>query len=1018
MHELDAGEDSVTTTHFLDKLKQFESERIAATAKCAELFAKYDSNGSGALDRDEVGLLAGEMGLGEQVQDPAFLSKLITDIEGMRRKLAEREDREQPQDNEEAGDGSVSCDELLLWFLCEGRSYLPPPSYPAFKNLDEMSEEELSSLFDQIDEDHSGTIPEQEALQAVAELYPYMGVRLAMVAFDAADRDGGGLIDVEEFAALFRCLIYLNACRHVIDDVIAQCDKTGIDDDSFYIACAMLNIEMGDAEASRCFNAACRTSGCSVKNALPVNQFLSWVVRRECIDALSSGEREEMNRQWMAAELDELTSEYGDIFFEDLASVVLQGIRRDSQVVGQQRSQAKAKKNAFKSKLTKAAKAFSERLDFLSTAMMGILKRTGGFPELPEEVILSLIHFSETQLFFAGQNIITQGVQDDAFFVIRRGMADVVVTRKDDDGVSQEFIVDTVRAGDGVGELGMLYGFKRTATVRCCGPCEVFVIRRANYETSNKLLKPEQRLGKLEAAIKQYWELVTGPAGSNRPSVDYAAYLKMSLRISKTLLSSEDGEGFDEEDERQIAQEDWANDIERYGFKVTDDLDFVSFCNSIYELVDTWAGDLNISFPKFLEQLFENIAEWSEEGYWGFKKLKQVQCDGESFDAIKEQAREEEAEAARQKKEAHELWEQHHVRVEMRAQNRKARLEATRSSNTMLTDLRSQIVALDDEEKELRRRLAAGGLSAEEEEAIYRRLEEIQRERMQCALRILDLQKAELRRQLESGTLSPEQEEVRRMLATLDTGSFNARLGALDAEEAELRRRLASGNLTAAEEAKLRRRLEEIAQARLRISSEMLDTEEAEMNRRLNSGTLTAAEQEGAKRRLADIAQERVQLKIDAIQAEEAELRRRLASGKLSPAEEEAVRARLAALEQESIKLNTEKLELEASELRRRLDSGALSAKEQELTRRRLAQLGMKCVELKHEALAAEETELHRLLSSGNLSEIEERKLRDRLGAIAQHRVSLQIQAAEQENRAGTTTCQWSRWLFCREGGS
>ena len=80
---------------FLDKLKQFESERVADTAKCEALFAKYDDDHSGTLDRAEVALLAGEMGLETQVQDPAFLTKLIEDIEGARRKQAlEQQDEE------------------------------------------------------------------------------------------------------------------------------------------------------------------------------------------------------------------------------------------------------------------------------------------------------------------------------------------------------------------------------------------------------------------------------------------------------------------------------------------------------------------------------------------------------------------------------------------------------------------------------------------------------------------------------------------------------------------------------------------------------------------------------------------------------------------------------------------------------------------------------------------------------------------------------------------------------------
>ena len=999
MHELDMVGETVTTSLFLDKLKQFEAERAAATAKCADLFAKYDDDNSGTLERDELALLAADMGLGPQLQDPAFLAKLISDIENVR----VLHDQDQAQGAEEAGDGAVSFAELLPWFLCVGRSYLPPPSYAATENMEDLSEEGLSKLFERIDDDNSGAICEQETLQAVNQLYPYLGIRNAKIAFHAADRDSGGLIDREEFAALFRCLVYLNKHRHAIDDITEQCDAAGVDEDSFFMACTVLSIEVGNAEASRCFRTTCRTNGCSSEDGLDIDQFLTWAVRRECIDALSASARQEMTRQWMAGELDSLAGEYGDIFFEDLASVVVQGLRREH-LVGQQSSQAAPRKHLLKSKLSKAAREFDQRLGLLRSAIAGCMTRTGSFPELTDEVTRSLIHYAETEVFFAGQNIITQGLVGDSFFVIRRGTANVVVTR-DTSAEDDEVVVDTVRAGDGVGELGMLYGVNRTATVRCSGPCEVFVIRRANYDTSIKLLPVEKQAGKLEVMMKRFWALVTGPAGSSRPLVDYAAYLKMSMRISKALLSSDDGDSFDEEDQRQIAQEDWASDLKQYGLKVTDSLNQVSFYNSIYELVDTWAGDLEISFPLFLEQLFEHIAEWSEEGHWAFKKLEAVQCDGESFEAIKEQARENAAEAARREKDARAQLDQKNVQEEMRAQNRKAQLEAKKKSHenskqqaSELTELQARLVALDDEERELRRRLAAGGLTPQEEEAIYRRLAEIAQERIQIKLRVTELQKADLRRKLESGALSAEEEDdLRRRLAALDQSSLKLQLEALGAEEAELRRQLASGRLSADEEAKLRQRLAEIGQDRMRISTEMLDAEEAEMKRRINSGLLSELEKELAHQRLAGIAQARVQLKIDALNLEEAELRRRLASGTLSPAEEEAIRARLAALEQERIKLKIEKLELEASELRRRLDCGSLSADEQELALRRLAAIGMECVQLKIDALDAEAVELQRLLDSGNLSEVDERKMRERLAAIAQDRLSLQIEAVELE---------------------
>ena len=78
---------------------------------------------------------------------------------------------------------------------------------------------------------------QEEAHAAAMQLFPYCGIRNSKIAFDAADGDGGGVIDKQEFASLFRCLMYLNKHRHAIDDILEQVnnDEFCINDDGFCI---------------------------------------------------------------------------------------------------------------------------------------------------------------------------------------------------------------------------------------------------------------------------------------------------------------------------------------------------------------------------------------------------------------------------------------------------------------------------------------------------------------------------------------------------------------------------------------------------------------------------------------------------------------------------------------------------------------------------------------------------------------------------------------------------------------
>ena len=111
-----------------------------------------------------------------------------------------------------------------------------------------------------------------------------------------------------------------------------------------------------------------------------------------------------------------------------------------------------------------------EREKLLCHGIKNALTRIDSFPNLSEDVLRALAKVTTSDGWFAGQNLMTQDELDDTFFVIRRGRAEVIV-----DGV----VVDTVGMGAGLGEMSLLFGTRRSATVKCVGPCEVIVLDRA-----------------------------------------------------------------------------------------------------------------------------------------------------------------------------------------------------------------------------------------------------------------------------------------------------------------------------------------------------------------------------------------------------------------------------------------------------------------------------------------------------------------------------------------------------------
>ena len=144
----------VSCGEFLDKLEIYQREREADVAKCKRLFAEFDADNSGYLDRSEVKQLAQHMGLSVHLQNPAFLDQMISDIENARIKLGGA-----TEEDDGETDGQVELAELLPWFLETGRSYLPKPVYPNVQPVSENpSQEELHELFVKIDADGSGQV--------------------------------------------------------------------------------------------------------------------------------------------------------------------------------------------------------------------------------------------------------------------------------------------------------------------------------------------------------------------------------------------------------------------------------------------------------------------------------------------------------------------------------------------------------------------------------------------------------------------------------------------------------------------------------------------------------------------------------------------------------------------------------------------------------------------------------------------------------------------------------------------
>ena len=96
------------------------------------------------------------------------------------------------------------------------------------------------------------------------------------------------------------------------------------------------------------------------------------------------------------------------------------------------------------------------------------------FPEATSEVLEREVERMRVRRFLAGEAIIREGDPADSFFIITRGRASV--THRGPQGEAE---VTTLGPGDFFGEIGLLTGAPRIATVRAATPLEVLELDAA-----------------------------------------------------------------------------------------------------------------------------------------------------------------------------------------------------------------------------------------------------------------------------------------------------------------------------------------------------------------------------------------------------------------------------------------------------------------------------------------------------------------------------------------------------------
>jgi CRP-like cAMP-binding protein/Fe-S-cluster-containing dehydrogenase component len=175
-------------------------------------------------------------------------------------------------------------------------------------------------------------------------------------------------------------------------------------------------------------------------------------------------------------------------------------------------------------------KQFKEQLDknYKERALAQHLRSVPVLSGLDDKFIDQLRHRVELERYDAGEQIVKQGDNADAFYLIRVGC--VKVSQVHPGG---EIVLTYLSRGEYFGEMGLLKGGKRTASCTALDHVEVVKIKKADFEFMLSWFE-DLRVKFTKEAEKR--EAASALITSRAPSVPLDAFLGQGLMHAQSLL--------------------------------------------------------------------------------------------------------------------------------------------------------------------------------------------------------------------------------------------------------------------------------------------------------------------------------------------------------------------------------------------------------------------------------------------------------------------------------------------------
>lgn len=115
-----------------------------------------------------------------------------------------------------------------------------------------------------------------------------------------------------------------------------------------------------------------------------------------------------------------------------------------------------------------------------TSELLGLLPAGSLFADCTAEELSHILARAKPRRFQAGAEILSQGEEGDALFILVSGVARVSVIAAN----GREIVLDYAEAGEILGEIAMIDGGDRTASVHAFTDCEALRLDRPAFETA------------------------------------------------------------------------------------------------------------------------------------------------------------------------------------------------------------------------------------------------------------------------------------------------------------------------------------------------------------------------------------------------------------------------------------------------------------------------------------------------------------------------------------------------------